>query len=80
MEKNNTPGAAIGSFIVIAILVVGAIYMLVGQMTKTPANIDNSDDTALEATSTLPEDADLDLINATSSSPLSDKEDRKSVV
>ena len=42
MDENNfapkevgpTPGAAIGSFIVIAILVAGAVYILGGQLIK----------------------------------------------
>lgn len=33
---SQTPGAAIGSFIVIAILIAGAVYILGGELVKKP--------------------------------------------
>lgn len=35
-ENKPSPGAAIGSFIVIAILIAGAVYILGGQLMKKP--------------------------------------------
>lgn len=35
--ESPTPGAAIGSFIVIAVLIAGAVYILGGELIKKPA-------------------------------------------
>ena len=55
-ENKPTPGAAIGSFIVIAILIAGAVYILGGELTKkpepNPAPTSTSSEIILEATST----------------------------
>ena len=77
MENNHdspTPGAAIGSFIVIAVLIAGAVYVLGGQLFKKSTGPET--DTKFEANSTLAEDEYLDLITASSTDevPLSEEE------
>lgn len=63
-EAGQSPGAAIGSFIVIAILIAGAVYTFGGQI-KTKNKVDVLDDSANVASTTLSEEAGLDLIEST---------------
>ncbi len=49
-QENNTPGAAVGSIIVIIILIAGAAFMLGKQWAKQPAVTATS--TAIIASST----------------------------
>ena len=45
-NQNNTPGAAIGAFIVIAVLIIGAIYFVIKQLNTSATITDQATSTA----------------------------------